>query len=238
MSDVNFDAGDVVKPTQSIADLRVNYDASELHEEHLAATPLEQFTLWLNDAIAIGRDALIEPNAMVLSTSNSEGLISSRTVLLKCIDERGLIFYTNYASRKAQEMHAHPQVTAVFPWYPLHRQVIVSGTTSLISREESAEYFASRPHKSQLGAIVSTQSTVIESRAILESRMAQLESQYPDGSEIPMPDFWGGFLITVQTMEFWQGRRSRLHDRLKYSATHADSRIDNPTDWHVTRLSP
>lgn len=238
MSDVNFDAGDVMKPAHSVANLRINYDASELHEHQLAATPLEQFTRWLNDAIALGRDALIEPNAMVLSTSDLAGTISSRTVLLKGIDERGLIFYSNYGSRKAQEMAAHPQVTALFPWYPLHRQVIVSGTTSLISREESAQYFASRPHKSQLGAIVSNQSEVIDSREILELRMAQLEEQYPENTPVPMPDFWGGFLITIQSIEFWQGRRSRLHDRLKYCALSPTSEIANAADWNVQRLSP
>jgi len=199
-----------------VANMRVHYDRDVLHESDLAATPLEQFRAWLGDAVALGADVLIEPNAMVLSTSDAAGVVSSRSVLLKGIDDRGLVFYTNYGSHKAQHIADHPQVSVVFPWYPLHRQVIVSGTITKVSRAESQEYFATRPHKSKLGAMVSEQSALIASRDVLEARMEELQEQYPAGSDVPMPEFWGGYLISVDSMEFWQGRRSRLHDRLRF----------------------
>jgi len=223
---------------QNVANMRVNYDRDTLLESDLAETPLEQFRLWLTDAVNLGADALIEPNAMVLSTSDAAGLVSSRSVLLKGIDERGLVFYTNYGSRKAQNIADHPQVSVVFPWYPLHRQVIVSGTITKVSREESLEYFATRPHKSKLGAIVSEQSATLDSREVLETRMAQLHEQYPDGSDVPMPDFWGGYLISVDSMEFWQGRRSRLHDRLRFVRSGQQHDLADPSAWHIIRLSP
>ena len=225
-------------PDHNVADMRVHYDRDVLHESDLATTPLEQFHAWLADAANLGADALIEPNAMVLSTSDSAGVVSSRSVLLKGIDERGLVFYTNYGSHKAHDISDHPQVSVVFPWYPLHRQVIVSGTISKVSREESQEYFATRPHKSKLGAIVSEQSTVIESRDVLEARMAQLHEQHPEGSDVPMPEFWGGYLIAVDSMEFWQGRRSRLHDRLRFVRSGEQCDLSNPSAWQIIRLSP
>ena len=222
----------------NVADMRVHYDRDVLHESDLAATPLEQFRLWLADAVNLGADALIEPNAMVLSTSDAAGVVSSRSVLLKGIDERGLVFYTNYGSHKAQDISEHPQVSVVFPWYPLHRQVIASGMITKVSREESQEYFATRPHKSKLGAIVSEQSTIIDSRDVLETRMAQLHEQYPEGSDVPMPEFWGGYLISVESIEFWQGRRSRLHDRLRFVCNGNDSDLGHAANWEVSRLSP
>jgi pyridoxamine 5'-phosphate oxidase len=221
-----------------VANMRVHYDRDVLHESDLAATPLEQFRAWLGDAVALGADVLIEPNAMVLSTSDAAGVVSSRSVLLKGIDDRGLVFYTNYGSHKAQHIADHPQVSVVFPWYPLHRQVIVSGTITKVSRAESQEYFATRPHKSKLGAMVSEQSAVIESRDVLETRMEQLHEQYPGGTEVPMPDFWGGYLISVDSMEFWQGRRSRLHDRLRFVRSGDEHDLSNPSAWQVIRLSP
>jgi pyridoxamine 5'-phosphate oxidase len=221
-----------------VANMRVHYDRDVLHESDLAATPLEQFRAWLGDAVALGADVLIEPNAMVLSTSDAAGVVSSRSVLLKGIDDRGLVFYTNYGSHKAQHIADHPQVSVVFPWYPLHRQVIVSGTISKVSRAESQEYFATRPHKSKLGAMVSEQSALIASRDVLEVRMEELQEQYPTGSEVPMPEFWGGYLISVDTMEFWQGRRSRLHDRLRFVRTGEQHDLSNPSGWQVIRLSP
>jgi len=222
----------------NVADMRVHYDRDVLNESDLAASPLEQFQLWLAAAAELGADVLIEPNAMVLSTIDSAGVVSSRSVLLKGIDERGLVFYTNYGSKKARDIAEHPQVSVVFPWYPLHRQVIVSGSITKVSREESQDYFATRPHKSKLGAIVSAQSTVIESRDVLETRMEQLHEQYPDGAEVPMPDFWGGYLISVDSMEFWQGRRSRLHDRLRFVRSGHQHDLSNPSAWQVMRLSP
>jgi pyridoxamine 5'-phosphate oxidase len=222
----------------NVADMRVHYDRDVLHESDLAANPLEQFQLWLTAAASLGADALIEPNAMVLSTSDAAGIVSSRSVLLKGIDEHGLVFYTNYGSKKAHDIDDHPQVSVVFPWYPLHRQVIVSGSITKVSREESQEYFATRPHKSKLGAIVSAQSAVIESRDVLETRMEQLHEQYPAGAQVPMPDFWGGYLISVDSMEFWQGRRSRLHDRLRFVRSGDQHDLSNPSAWQVIRLSP
>lgn len=220
-----------------VSEMRISYDKDTLLESDLAATPLAQFNTWLHDAIAVGTEQLIEPNAMVLSTVDAQGTVSSRSVLLKGIDERGLTFFTNYGSKKAHDMGENSRISVVFPWYPLHRQVIVTGTVTKVSREESEAYFQSRPHKSRLGAIASAQSTVINSRDVLESRMAELESEYPEGSEIRMPDFWGGFLIEVTSMEFWQGRRSRLHDRLRFVRIAENSRLDDPSAWNVIRLS-
>lgn len=221
----------------SVSEMRISYDKDTLLESDLAATPLEQFNTWLHDAIALGTDQIIEPNAMVISTVDSDSVVSSRSVLLKGIDERGLTFFTNYGSKKAQDMAANAHVSVVFPWYPLHRQVIVTGTVTKVSREESEAYFQSRPHKSRLGAIASAQSAVITSRDVLENRMAELESEYPEGTEIPMPVFWGGFLIDVTTMEFWQGRRSRLHDRLRFVRIEKNSNLNDASAWDVIRLS-
>lgn len=218
--------------------MRITYDKDQLNESDLASTPLIQFQTWLQDAIAVGRDALIEPNAMVLSTVGDNSEVSSRSVLLKGIDERGLTFFSNYGSKKAADMERNSRVSVVFPWYPLHRQVIVIGTVSKLSREESLEYFRTRPHMSQLGACVSAQSSVIDSRAVLEDEMARLTAAYPEGTEVPMPEHWGGFLISVQSMEFWQGRRSRLHDRLRFVAKDQGAQISVSGDWDVIRLSP
>lgn len=223
--------------TPSVSDMRISYDKDTLLESDLASTPLEQFTKWLHEAVALGPDKLIEPNAMVLSTVAANGDVSSRSVLLKGIDSRGLTFFTNYGSKKAQDISENPHVSVVFPWYPQHRQVIVRGTAAKVSRSESEEYFRTRPHKSQLGAIASAQSTHIDSRSVLEERMTELEEQYPEGTDIPMPDFWGGFLIEVESMEFWQGRRSRLHDRLRFVRQGQVSALNDADAWNVIRLS-
>lgn len=224
--------------TPNPADMRVNYDKDQLNEVDLASTPLAQFTKWLSDAVAVGKDELIEPNAMVIAVRNADDVISTRSVLLKGIDARGLTFYTNYGSAKADAIAANSQVSITFPWYPLHRQVNIVGTATKVSREESAAYFDTRPHGSKLGAIVSAQSAQIDSREVLETRMAELEAQYPEGTEVPLPDVWGGYLITVSAMEFWQGRRSRLHDRLRFVKSGDSSDLSDPTAWKVIRLSP
>lgn len=221
----------------NVSNMRIDYDKDQLLESDLASNPLEQFNRWLHDAVAVGPDVIIEPNAMVLSTISASNEISSRSVLLKGIDERGLTFYTNYGSRKAQEIAAHAQATVVFPWYPLHRQVIVSGNVTKVSREESQEYFHIRPHQSQLGAMASAQSSPIDSRDVIESQMAQLQAQYPEGSAVPFPDNWGGYLIQVDHIEFWQGRRSRLHDRLRFLSQGGHD-LANPDNWKVQRYSP
>ena len=224
--------------TPNPADMRINYDKDQLNEVDLASTPLAQFTKWLSEAVAVGKDELIEPNAMVIAVRSQDDVISTRSVLLKGIDARGLTFYTNYCSTKADAIAANSQVSITFPWYPLHRQVNIVGAATKVSREESAAYFDTRPHGSKLGAIVSAQSSVIDSREVLETRMAELEAQYPEGSKVPLPDVWGGYLITVSAMEFWQGRRSRLHDRLRFVKSGSSSDLSDPTAWKVIRLSP
>jgi pyridoxamine 5'-phosphate oxidase len=224
--------------TPNPADMRINYDKDQLNEVDLASTPLAQFTKWLSEAVAVGKDELIEPNAMVIAVRSQDDVISTRSVLLKGIDARGLTFYTNYGSTKADAIAANSQVSITFPWYPLHRQVNIVGTATKVSREESAAYFDTRPHGSKLGAIVSAQSSVIDSREVLETRMKELEAQYPEGTDVPLPDAWGGYLITVSAMEFWQGRRSRLHDRLRFVKSGDSSDLSDPTAWKVIRLSP
>jgi pyridoxamine 5'-phosphate oxidase len=224
--------------TPNPADMRINYDKDQLNETDLASTPLAQFTKWLSEAVAVGKDELIEPNAMVIAVRNADDVVSTRSVLLKGVDARGLTFYTNYGSTKADAIAANSQVSITFPWYPLHRQVNVVGTATKVSREESGAYFETRPHGSKLGAIVSAQSSVIDSREILETRMAELEAQYPEGTEVPLPDSWGGYLIKVESIEFWQGRRSRLHDRLRFVKSGDSSDLSDPTAWKVIRLSP
>ena len=224
--------------TPNPADMRINYDKDQLNEVDLANTPLAQFTKWLSEAVAVGKDELIEPNAMVIAVRSQDDVISTRSVLLKGIDARGLTFYTNYGSTKAEAIAANSQVSITFPWYPLHRQVNIVGTATKVSREESAAYFDTRPHGSKLGAIVSAQSSVIDSREVLETRMKELETQYPEGTDVPLPDAWGGYLIEVDSMEFWQGRRSRLHDRLRFVKSGNRSDLSDPTAWKVIRLSP
>ncbi len=224
--------------TPNPAEMRIMYDKDQLNESDLASTPLEQFRKWLADALAIGATTLIEPNAMVLAVRSNDDVISTRSVLLKGIDNRGLTFYTNYGSTKANAIATNSGVSVTFPWYPLHRQVNIIGTAAKVSREESAIYFDTRPHSSKLGAIVSAQSAPIESREVLEARMAQLEAQYPEGSQVPLPDAWGGYLITVESIEFWQGRRSRLHDRLRFVRRADSSDLSDASAWKVIRLSP
>lgn len=170
---------------------------------------------------------------MVVSTTDHEGQPSSRSVLLKGFDETGFIFYTNLQSRKGKELAGNPRCSLLFPWYTLHRQVIVCGSATKLSRADDAEYFASRPHGSQIGAWASEQSAVIPDREFLEKRAAEREAQWPAGTEVPLPDFWGGFLVRAETVEFWQGRLDRLHDRLRY-------RRDGGAvgGWVLERLSP
>jgi pyridoxamine 5'-phosphate oxidase len=193
----------------------------------LAADPVEQFSGWLADAAAAG---LPEPNAMVLSTVSAAGRPRARTVLLKEHGQAGFVFYTNHTSAKAQDLAGHGQACALFPWYALRRQVIVQGAVTQMSQTDSEPYFHSRPHGSQIGAWASRQSSVVGSRAVLEEAYARLEERWPEGTPVPMPDFWGGYRIVPDLVEFWQGRVNRLHDRLRYRRDGAH--------WLVERLSP
>jgi pyridoxamine 5'-phosphate oxidase len=208
--------------------MRRSYAGAELDEQSVAATWFEQFRRWFVEAV----DALTEPNAMVLATVGPTSRPSARTVLLKAYDEAGLVFYTNATSRKAQELAANPVATAVFPWIPLQRQVLVTGTVLPISREETAAYFKTRPYGSQLGAWASHQSSLLPSREPLEDRYDELARRWP--SEVPVPDFWGGYRLTPDEVEFWQGRPDRLHDRLRFRRTGGG---DEET-WLLERLAP
>ena len=219
-----------------LADLRVSYDAGVLDEDDLRDSPLAQFGAWFEDAVAVG---LPEPNAMIVATAGTSGQPSARTVLLKDADARGFVFYTNLGSRKSEELSANPRASCVFPWFAMHRQVVVVGRVEEIDRVEALAYFASRPHGSRLGAWASRQSTVIDGRAEVEQRYADLQEQYPEGADVPLPDFWGGWLVRPESVEFWQGRESRLHDRLRFRAVDGGSGdMGDATAWQVERLSP
>jgi pyridoxamine 5'-phosphate oxidase len=221
-----------VDPALDPAAMREQYRAEGVAETELAAHPMEQFARWFGQAVrGAARGAVYEPNAMVVSTADAEGRPSSRTVLLKQYDEQGFVFYTNYESRKARDLAANPYVSLLFPWHSMARQVIVTGTARRTGRDETAAYFRTRPHGSQLGAWASVQSSVIDSRAELDASYAELSARYPEGEQVPVPPNWGGFRIAPQTVEFWQGRENRLHDRLRYVAE-ADG------SWKVERLSP
>ncbi len=202
----------------------------DLHE-----TPLAQFREWLEVATHAG---LTDANAMVLATASEDGQPSARTVLLKEVDARGFAFFTNLGSRKGVELAANPRVSLDFPWYALHRQVVVVGRAELLPREEVAEYFATRPRGSQIGAWASHQSRVIADRETLEARIREFEERFPEGTEVPVPDFWGGWLVRPQSIEFWQGRISRLHDRLRFRAARDRPDLGGPDDWTIERLSP
>lgn len=198
-----------------------------LDEGSLAQDPVEQFSAWLADAATAG---LPEPNAMVLSTVSPEGRPRGRTVLLKEHGPAGFTFYTNRTSIKGQHLAANPWACLVFPWHLLRRQVIIQGRVTPLTAQESEPYFHSRPHGSQLGAWASRQSTVVASRAVLDGRFARLEHRWPEGTPVPMPDFWGGYRLAHDMVEFWQGRQNRLHDRLRYRRS--------GDGWIVERLAP
>ncbi|MFY0599055.1 MAG: pyridoxamine 5'-phosphate oxidase [Cyclobacteriaceae bacterium] len=209
-----------------VANLRQEYTQAKLDLESTNPSPFLQFEKWFQEALS---SELLEPNAMVLSTSNLEHQITQRTVLLKAYDENGFVFYTNYKSKKATQIEENPHVSMLFPWYGLERQVSITGIAKKVSSQESLKYFLSRPKGSQLGAWVSHQSRVISSRSILESKLEEIKSKFKSG-EIPLPDFWGGYRIIPKTIEFWQGRANRLHDRLLYTS--------HEGTWNIERLSP
>jgi pyridoxamine 5'-phosphate oxidase len=213
-------------PFVSLADLRKDYCLAGLAEKDLARDPYRQFEKWFQEAQAA---KIAEPNAMTLCTSTPGGRPSGRTILLKGVDGRGFVFFSNYESRKGRELHENPHVAMVFPWLALERQVIVEGPVTKVPREESEAYFHSRPRASQLGAWVSQQSSIISGRSVLEDSMKMLEQKYA-GREVPLPPHWGGWRLVPEAVEFWQGRRSRLHDRLRY-------RRDRD-EWVIERLAP
>jgi pyridoxamine 5'-phosphate oxidase len=209
-----------------IADLRKNYTQAGLLETDVTADPFQQFKLWFEQAVAAN---LLEPNAMTLATVTAEGKPAARIVLLKGFDEHGFVFYTNYGSQKGVELQSCPYAALVFLWGDLERQVRIEGKVELVPIEEATAYFHSRPASSQLGAWASDQSSVIADRSILETRLQQLETEYID-REIPKPTHWGGFRVVPTEIEFWQGRPSRLHDRLRYQL------VDGA--WRLDRLAP
>jgi pyridoxamine 5'-phosphate oxidase len=218
----------------SVAAMRRSYEAGALTEDLLEADPMQQFARWFVDAQGAG---LPEPNAMVLATASAQAEPSARTVLLKGFDARGFRFFTGHASRKGREIAANPNVSLVFPWFAIERQVVVVGRAEHVSREETDAYFRTRPHGSQLGAWASEQSTPVAGREVLERRYAELAARWPEGAEVPTPPHWGGFVVRPLTVEFWQGRPSRLHDRLRYVGT-KDSEDSGDRGWRVERLAP
>lgn len=200
---------------------------SGLLEKDLARDPFRQFDKWFQEAQGA---KINEPNAMVVSTTTKDGRPSSRIALLKAVDGRGFVFFTNYESRKGRELAENPRASLLFPWISLERQIIIEGSVTKVTREESETYFHSRPRASQLGAWVSQQSSIITNRSVLDESMKALEKKYGD-TEVPLPANWGGYRVSPESVEFWQGRRSRLHDRLRYQRNKAG-------DWVVERLAP
>lgn len=208
--------------------MRLSYERGGLDTGDLAGDWLAQLRRWLGEAVSAG---VTEPNAMILATADAAGRPSARTVLLKGLDEHGLVLYTNLDSRKGRELTVNPAVSLVFPWIDLQRQVVVCGDAEPVDAAQSDAYFAARPRGSQLGAAVSPQSTVIPDRATLTDARAALEAAHPEGTPVPRPAHWGGVRVRPRSVEFWQGRPDRLHDRLRYRAE-ADGR------WVVERLAP
>jgi pyridoxamine 5'-phosphate oxidase len=213
----------------SPAAMRRDYaERGALLETDLADTPTTQFTAWFADASAAG---LPEPNAMIVATADRDGRPSARTVLLKGFDQRGFVFYTNYTSRKGTEALDNPYASLVFPWFAIHRQVIVIGRVEKVSRAETETYFATRPRGSQLGAWASPQSQVVPDRDAVDNGLAAAIERFGSDGPVPPPPHWGGLRVVPDTVEFWQGRSNRLHDRLRYRCTGSDV-------WVVERLAP
>ncbi len=212
----------------NIAHLREEYDGNSLDLSHVAENPIKQFEVWFQET---QKNNVSEPNVMTLATSTLDGKPSARIVLLKGIDEGGFLFFTNYGSRKAEELALNPNAALVFCWLELQRQVRIEGVVEKVSEKDSKEYFQSRPKGSQIGAWASAQSTVIRDRDILEKKAAELETEFANEEKLPLPEFWGGYKLIPSVIEFWQGRVSRLHDRIRYTR-------QSNKKWKIERLAP
>lgn len=210
-----------------LAALRQDYARESLSERDVDPDPVRQFEKWIHQAQNAG---LIEPNAMALATSTPDGRPSVRMVLLKAVDQNGFVFFTDYRSRKGEELAANPHASLCFWWDALQRQVRVEGSVARASVDESTAYFKSRPHGSRIGAWASVQSAMLNARDALEREVLRFMEKFPEGTDVPLPHHWGGFRLTPETVEFWQGRPSRLHDRIVYRR--------HPDGWNIGRLSP
>lgn len=212
----------------NLGEFREDYDREEMLETEVASDPFQQFARWFRTAVS---KEVPEPNAMVLATATSDGRPSARVVLLKEVEAEGFVFYTNYRSRKAREMAENPHAALVFNWLELHRQVRVEGLIEKVSGHASTTYFQSRPKGSQIGAWASPQSQEIPDRAVLEENVRELEAEYASAEVLPRPEHWGGYRLVPYRVEFWQGRTSRLHDRLVYT-------LEKDGNWEMARLAP
>ncbi|KAA8484155.1 pyridoxamine 5'-phosphate oxidase [Arcticibacter tournemirensis] len=212
---------------ETIQNLRQEYRSATLSEKEVAPDPISQFSKWFSEALA---SSLTEPNAMTLATATADGKPSARIMLLKGFEDKGFVFYTNYLSRKGQEITKNPVAALVFFWQELERQVRIEGILEKIDEKESEKYFHSRPRGSQIGAHASPQSREISGRDVLQKNLQQLEEKYKEGIEIPKPPHWGGYIVKPTFVEFWQGGQGRLHDRIAY-------RLEN-NNWNIIRLAP